>query len=633
MKTEQPDETYIVSPSGLLGSKRFLPFFATQFLGAFNDNIFKNALIILITFGVANSDTTNTLVNVAAALFILPFLLFSALAGQLADKWNKARYIRRVKQVEILIMFLGAIGFLLNSIPILLGVLFLMGAQSAFFGPAKYALLPQHLKSTELTTGNALVESGTFLAILLGTLGGGLLISMESLGPLITALCVVCLSIIGYLSSRFIPSAPAVKLDLKLNLNLFSESITIVKYLKSEHSIFLCVLGISWFWFLGTIYLTQFPNYTKTILNGDATVATLLLTLFSLGIGVGSFICERLSRGRIEAGLVPIGIIGMTIFGLHLGAYTPMGPETLPMNAAMFFQSEGSIRVLLDLFLISMFGGIYIVPLYTLVQHLSAVEHRARIIAANNIINTLFMILAAVMAIVVLDDGATISDLFIYISIINIAVSIYIFGKAPEFLFRMLGWILIHSAYRIRSQGLRNIPTTGPAVVISNHVSYIDAIIFHALIPRRTRFVMDHEIYSLPVLNWLFRSVGAIPVTDPRIDRHIVKQSYELIAEALESGHVVVIFPEGGITRNGDVMPFKKGIEKIIKRTPVPIIPMALQGMWGSWSSYANGAPFSSLPRRFLTQISVVSKPKINPDNITANDLFEVVRQLHDDRK
>ena len=633
MKTEQHDETHTVSPSGLLRSRRFLPFFVTQFLGAFNDNIFKNALIILITFGVANSDTTNTLVNVAAALFILPFLVFSALAGQLADQWDKALYIRRVKQGEILIMLLGAVGFLLNSIPTLLGVLFLMGAQSAFFGPAKYALLPQHLKTSELTTGNALVESGTFLAILLGTLGGGLLISMESRGHLVTALCVVCLAIIGYLSSRSIPSAPPVKLGLKLNLNLFSESIQVVKYLKSEHSVFLCVLGISWFWFLGTIYLTQFPNYTKTILNGDATVATLLLALFSVGIGAGSFICERLSRGRIEAGLVPIGIIGMTIFGLHLGAYTPINPSSVPMDAAAFLQSQGSIRVLLDLSLISMFGGIYIVPLYTLVQHLSAPEHRARIIAANNIINTLFMISAAIMAIVVLGNGSTISDLFIYISIINIAVSIYIFGKAPEFLFRMLGWILIHSAYRIRSEGLQNIPATGPAVVIANHVSYIDAIIFHALIPRRTRFVMDNEIYSLPVLNWLFRSVGAIPVTDPRVDRHVVKQSYELIAEALENDQVVVIFPEGGITRNGDVMPFKKGIEKIIKRTPVPIIPMALQGMWGSWSSYSNGAPFSSLPRRFLTKISVVAKQHISPDNITANDLFEVVRQLRGDLK
>ena len=633
MKTESSDQQQTVSPSILMRSRRFLPFFITQFFGAFNDNVFKNALIILITFGVANSTETNTLVNIAAALFILPFLLFSALAGQLADRWDKSLFIQRVKQCEIAIMLLGAIGFYFDSIPLLLGVLFLMGAQSAFFGPAKYALLPQHLQSSELTTGNALVESGTFLAILIGTLCGGLLISMGDNGTTATAICVICFAIIGYLSSRSIPSAPSVKPDIKLNFNLFSESIQLVKYVKSERSIFLCVLGVSWFWFLGTIYLTQFPNYTKTILNSDASVATLLLALFSVGIGLGSFICERLSRGRIEAGLVPIGIIGMTVFGFHLGAYTPMSVSAEPMNALTFLTSEGSIRVLLDLSLISMFGGIYIVPLYTLIQHLSAAEHRARIIAANNIINTLFMVSAAAMAIIVLGGDATISDLFIYISVINIAVSIYIFGKAPEFIFRMLGWILIHSAYRVRTQGLQNIPATGPAVVIANHVSYIDAIIFHALIPRRTRFVMDNEIYSVPVLNWLFRSVGAIPVTDPRIDRHIVRQSYELIANALEKDEVVVIFPEGGITRNGDVMPFKKGIEKIIKRTPVPIIPMALQGMWGGWSSYANGAPFSSIPRGILSRISVVTGTKIEPENVSAAELFKVICELRGDQK
>ena len=616
----------------LMRLKRFLPFFVTQFLGAFNDNVFKNALIIMITFGIADATTVNNLVNIAAALFILPFMLFSALAGQLADRSDKSVYMQRIKLFEVLIMLLGAVGFYLNSIPILLAVLFCMGAQSAFFGPAKYAILPQHLKTRELTSGNALVESGTFLAILLGTIGGGILITVEEHGRTIVALFVVTVAVLGYLSSRGIPAAKPKQPELKLNFNLASESYRVVRHLGGNRTVMLCILGISWFWFLGTVYLTQFPNYTKLILGGDATVATLLLALFSVGIGAGSFICEKLSRGRIEAGLVPIGAIGMTVFGLHLGFFSPE-PISGTYDFVSFLSAPGSTRVLLDLFLISVFGGMYIVPLYTLVQHLSEEEHRARVIAANNIINTVFMVAAAVLAIVVLGAGFNISELFILISAINVLVAVYIFTRAPEFLFRMLGWLLIHSAYRIRKQDLFHIPEDGPAVVVANHVSYADAILFHAVIPRRTRFVMDNEFYVLPVLNWLFRSVGAIPVTDPRADRHLVRRSYELIAEALENGDVVVIFPEGGVTRDGEIKTFKKGIEKIIRRTPVPVVPMAVRGMWGSWTSFSHGKAMTRLPQRFLPRIEMVAGAAVAPRDATAQGLQERVSELRGDRR
>jgi 1-acyl-sn-glycerol-3-phosphate acyltransferase len=633
MEPQAPlDNHTAVTPMGLMRLRRFLPFFVTQFFGAFNDNVFKNALIIMITFGVADTASVNNLVNIAAALFILPFLLFSSLAGQLADRSDKSTYIRRIKFIEILIMLLAAVGFYLNSINLLLAVLFLMGAQSAFFGPAKYAILPQHLKTRELTTGNALVESGTFLAILLGTIGGGLLINIDSLGKTLVASCVIVIAIVGYFSSRKIPSAKAEQPDLKLNFNLVSESIKVVKHLGTNRTVMLSVLGISWFWFLGAVYLTQFPNYTKTVLGGDAGVATLLLALFSVGIGLGSFVCEKLSRGRIEAGLVPIGAIGMTIFGLHLGFYTP-APVVETIDAIGFLNSPGSYRVLFDLLLIAVFGGIYIVPLYTLVQHLSEVQHRARVIAANNIINTFFMIVAAALSIVVLGAGYTIGELFILISAFNVLVAIYIFGKAPEFIFRMIGWILIHTAYRVKKHELQNIPEHGAAVIVANHVSYADAIIFHAIIPRRTRFVMDNEYYVLPVLNWLFRSVGAIPVADPRVDRHLVRKSYDLIAMALEKGDVVVIFPEGGVTRSGDIMPFKKGIEKIVARTPVPVVPMALRGMWGSWTSFANGSAMSRLPRRFFSKITLIAGPAVAPEAVSSSGLHDTVSALRGDER
>jgi len=620
------------TPATLLRLPRFGPFFTTQFLGAFNDNLFKNALIIMITFGIADAAVTNRLVNLAAGLFILPFFLFSALAGQLADRVDKAAYMRVIKLGEIAIMAAGAIGFLLGSIPLLMVVLFLMGAQSTFFGPAKYAILPQHLSTRELTTGNALVESGTFLAILLGTIAGGLLIAAGETGPYLVAGAALAVAGAGYAASRAIPPAPAPRPDLEISFNVAGQTVALLRYLGTNRTVLLCVLGISWFWFLGAVYLTQFPNYTKLALGGDATVATLLLALFSIGIGVGSFICERLSRGAIEAGLVPIGAIGMTVFGIHLGLAEPVPPEAT-VGALAFLADAGNWPVIVDLVMISAFGGLYIVPLYTLVQHLSDPAHRARVIAANNVLNALFMVGAAATAIIVLGSGYSIADLFLLIAVVNVGVAAYIFGKAPEFLFRMLGWMLVHSLYRVRKQGLEHIPAEGPAVVVSNHVSYADAVILHAVCPRRVRFVMDADIYRVPVLNWLFRAVGAIPVGDPRVDRELVRRSYDLVADALDNGEVVVLFPEGGITRDGEVGPFKNGVEKIVRRTPAPVVPVALKGLWGSFFSYGGGRVMRKLPARLFARIEVVAGPPVAAGSVNAAELRARVSALRGDAR
>ncbi|MFT5110933.1 MAG: 1-acyl-sn-glycerol-3-phosphate acyltransferase [Parasphingorhabdus sp.] len=618
------------NPVHLLRQKRFLPFFLTQFAGAFNDNVFKNALIILITFSLATSDNINGLVNIAAGLFILPFFLFSSLAGQLADRHDKSGYMQNIKLVEIFIMIVGAIGLLFDSINLLLVVLFCMGAQSTFFGPAKYAILPQHLDQKELTGGNSLVEAGTFLAILLGTITGGILVSIDASGPRIVAGLIIVIAITGYITSRRIPSAPATDPSIKLNFNLFTESWSLLKLLKHNRTVFLSVLGISWFWFLGAVYLTQFPNFTRVVLNGDATVATLLLTLFSLGIGIGSFLCERLSKGKIEAGLVPIGAIGMAVFGIHFGLTEPLTGEST-QTAVEFLANSSNFGIILDLFMIAVFGGIYIVPLYTLVQDRSNPAYRARIIAANNILNALFMVAAAGISIWVLGAGHSIPDLFLFISLFSVVVSIYIFGQAPEFLFRMIGWIMVHSVYQVSKQGLDHIPDQGAAVLVCNHVSLADAVILHAICPRHLRFVMDEDIYRLPVLNWLFRSVGAIPVTDPRIDRHKVHETYDRIAKVLENGELLCIFPEAGISRDGEIQKFKNGIEKIIKRTPAPVVPMAILGMWGSYFSRKSGSAMSGLPRRFFTKITILADSPVAPKQVTSADLQRKVQELRGD--
>ena len=619
-------------PAELLRARRFAPFFATQFLGAFNDNVFKNALIIMVTFGIADAAMTHQLVNIAAGLFILPFFLFSALAGQFADRDDKAQYMRRIKFAEIVIMAVGAAGFLLGSIPLLLAVLFATGAQSTFFGPAKYAILPQHLPTRELTSGNALVETGTFLAILLGTIGGGLLVSVGGVGPLLVAVCVVAVAVLGYGASRAIPPAPPARPDLEIRYNLVAETVALMRHVSTNRTVFLCVLGISWFWFLGTVYLTQFPNFTRLVLGGDATVATFLLALFSVGIGGGSLLCEKLSRGRIEAGLVPIGAIGMTVFGLHLGL-TDSAATGAPVNALAFVSEPGNWPVIIDLVMIAMSGGLYIVPLYTLVQHLSETAHRARVIAGNNVINALFMVGASLLAMAVLGSGFSIAALFLLVSLLNVGVAVFIFGKAPEFLFRMLGWLLVHSLYRIRKQDLSHIPAQGPALLVSNHVSFADAVILHAVCPRHLRFVIDADIYRTPVLNWLFRAVGAIPVTDPRVDRHLVRQGYDRIAEALAAGDLVCIFPEGGITRDGEIGTFKNGIGKIVQRTPVPVIPVALRGLWGSFFSYAGGRAMRGLPRKLFARITVLAAAPVAPDDVNAADLRARVIELRGDER
>jgi MFS family permease len=446
--------------SHLLGKYRFLPLFITQFLGALNDNVLKNALVVLLTFQAASWTTLKPelLANLAAGIFILPFFLFSATAGQLADKYDKARLARLVKVLEILIVLVAGIGFYLHSIQLLMASLFLLGAHSTLFGPIKYAILPQHLREDELVGGNALIEAGTFVAILLGTLMGGLLAGSAGATGWITMAGLI-IALAGYLASRSIPAAPAPEPELSINFNFIGETWRNIHFARKTRAVFLSILGISWFWLYGALFLAQFPAFTKNVLGGAESGVTLLLAVFTIGIGAGSLLCERLSDGRIELGLVPFGSIGLTLFGLDLAFASPATPaQHPPLGALALICLPGVWRILADLLLTGVFGGFFIVPLYALVQQRSEASHRARVIAANNIFNALFMVMGATGAALLLASGLSIPMLFATAAVCNAAVALYIYSLLPEFLARFIIWLMIHLMHRLSTQGIEQIP-------------------------------------------------------------------------------------------------------------------------------------------------------------------------------
>ncbi|MBX3648320.1 MAG: MFS transporter [Rhodocyclaceae bacterium] len=618
----------------LLRERRFAPFFGVQFLGALNDNVFKQALVILLTYSTASYTTMSTdiLQNLAQALFVLPFFLFSATAGQLADKYEKSRLISITVFIELVCMAVGAAGFFLHSLPLLFTALFLGGIQSALFGPVKYAILPQHLKETELVGGNGMVEMGTSVAILVGMMLGGWLISQEGWGLTAAAFVTMAISATGFLLSRLIPLAPAAAPELKINWNPLTETWRNFQFMRGNRTVFLSVLGISWFWFYGSIFLTQFPNLSKDILSGQESVVTLLLIVFSIGIGVGSLLCERLSGHKVEIGLVPFGSIGMTLFGIDLYFALAAHLQHEPMALAAFVQDAGHWRILGDLFLIGLFGGFYIVPLYALIQIRSEPSHRSRIIAGNNILNALFMVTAAGIAIGLFAAGLTIPQLLLATALMNAVVALYIYRLVPEFLMRFIVWLLIHSVYRLKKEGLEHIPEEGPAVIVCNHVSFVDALVVMAACPRPIRFVMDHQIFRIPLLNFVFREGRAIPIASAKEDPALLDKAYDEVAKALEAGDLVGIFPEGRITDTGEMYPFKKGITRIVERTPVPVVPMALRGLWGSFFSRKDGPAMTRPFRRGLSaRIGLVVAPAVAPAAASPEALQEIVAGMRGD--
>jgi 1-acyl-sn-glycerol-3-phosphate acyltransferase len=620
----------------LLGERRFAPFFVTQFLGALNDNVYKNALVILVAFHATTMTTLSpgVLVNLAGALFILPFFLFSATAGQLADKYDKARVIRLVKLLEIAIMAIGAAGFVRRDLTLLLVALFLMGLHSTLFGPVKYAILPQTLRDEELVGGNALVETGTSLAILVGTIAGGVLVALAAGPSLYVPVTTIGIAVAGYAMSRTIPPAPPPAPGLAINWNPVTETWANLRFTRQNRTVFLSILGVSWFWFYGAMFLSQFPEFAKTSLGGTEGVVTLLLTVFSVGIGVGSLLCERMSGHKVELGLVPFGSIGLSVFALDLFLAAPAVSAAQGLGVAEFLRQPGAGRILVDLFLVAMFGGFYIVPLYALIQSRSERSHQSRIIAGNNILNSLFIVAAGLIAAGFLHLGATAPQLFLLTALLNIAVAAYIFTLVPEFLMRFLAWLLIHTAYRVEKSGLEHVPEEGPAVVVCNHVSFVDAVVIMGACRRPIRFVMDHSIFKVPVLSFIFRTAGAIPIASRREDPAMMERAFAEVAKALRAGDLVGIFPEGRITDTGELSRFRPGIGRILQETPVPVVPMALRGLWGSFFS-RKGGPAMTRPfrRGVFSRIGLAVASPISPEAATPEALQARVLELRGDWK
>jgi 1-acyl-sn-glycerol-3-phosphate acyltransferase len=575
----------------LLGQRRFAPFFWTQFAGAANDNLFKFAFTVMVTYQLQLSWMQPSMAGlVIGALFILPFLLFSATAGQLTDKFDKTKMIRFVKNLEIAIMLIAAWGFVRADAVILLGCVFLMGLHSTLFGPVKFAYLPQVLDARELTGGNGMVEMGTFVAILLGQVAGGLLVAVPQIGHLSVAIACVAVALIGRAVAQAIPPAPATDPSLVVNWNPVSETWRNLKLAHENIVVFRSLLGISWMWFFGAVFLSQFPSFAKEVLHGNEQVASLLLVVFSIGIGVGSLLCETLSRRQVEIGLVPLGAIGMSVFAIDLYFAARGLPAVPEMGLGAFLRQSAHWRVMADLALLSLFAGLYSVPMYALIQLRSQPTHRARIIAANNILNALFMIGSSVIAGALLGAGFTIPQIFLFTGIANAVVAFYIFMLVPEYLLRFVAWVLSRFVYRFDIKGDEHIPVEGPAVLVCNHVSFIDAVLLMAASPRPIRFIMDHRIFKVPVLGWLFKLAKAIPIAPQKEDPAAYEAAFAKALGVLREGDLLAIFPEGAITRDGALQPFKGGVMKIVDSARAeglepPVIPMALTNLWGSFFS------------------------------------------------
>ncbi len=618
----------------LLGKRRFAPFFVTQLLGAFNDNVFRNATLVLITSQLGLSIAQQSLyTNLAPALFILPFFFFSASAGQLADKYEKTLIIRAVKVFEIVAMSIAAYGFYAHHASLLMIVLFLMGLHSTVFGPIKYSILPQALHPQELVGGNGLVETGTALAILFGMMLGGSLMLVPGHGSTLASLAVIGIALIGYVASRSIPPAPPTAPDLQINFNPFTESWRTFKLCTKQRAVFNSVLGISWFWFFGTALTAQLPVYAETQLGGGSALYLLALGVFSVGTGIGSLLCEKLSGRTVEIGLVPLGAFGLSAFMLDLYFARPgVAPQT-GLDVTGFLHATGSLHILADLMLIGVFGGFFLVPLFALVQSRTSRSELSRVIAGNNILNAVFIVAAAACGII--SNSVlhwSIPHFFLAIALLNAVVAIYIFTLVPEFLMRFLAWLLMKAMYRLRVHGVENIPDEGAALLVCNHVSYLDALLIGGAVPRPARFVMYYRIFNTPGAGWVFKAARAIPIAGVREDAAMMERAFAQIDAALAAGELVCIFPEGALTKDGEIAAFKSGIERVLAMRAVPVVPLALRGMWASmWSKRSSRLRQLRMPRRIRAHVELIVGLPIPGADANAEMLEAKVRALRGD--
>lgn len=575
-------------PFYLLKNKRLLPLFLAQFLGAFNDNILRNALIILFTYVLAEKAAIapQNLVTLTMLVFILPLFLFSATAGLLADKYEKSRLVRYIKLAEFIPMLIAGIGFYYQSISILLVALFFTGIQAAFFGPLKYAILPELLQEDELVAGNGFIEAGTFLAILLGTLFGGELIQTQS-GSTVVAVTLLLLTTGGWLATWFVPHTMRGHLELKVSPNFIKDSWRLMSYATERRDIFLTILGISWFWFMGAIFLAQIPTFTKQILHASASVTTLFLTMFSIGIGVGSLLCTKLLKGRVSASYMPVGAVGLTLFTIDLflaarHVNVPQSGELIGFGT--FLLTGVNWRILFDLLMIAVSGGIYVVPLYAIMQNRADQSRRSRIIASNNVINALFMVVANVLTFLLFSLHFSVIEVFLLIAVFNGAVTLYLCKLLPGVLVKNFFRWVFKTLYCAEIEGLEHYLQVGnKAIIVANHTSFLDALLLGTLLPEKLTFAINTQIAQ----RWWvkpFLSVVDIFPMDP-----LNPMAVKSLIEFVKSGKKCIIFPEGRITVTGSLMKIYEGPGLVADKTGAKVLPIRIDGAQYSFFSYLRG--------------------------------------------
>jgi 1-acyl-sn-glycerol-3-phosphate acyltransferase len=471
---------------------------------------------------------------------------------------------------------------------------------------------------------------GTFVAILLGQVAGGLLIAIPGQGGLYVAIGCVAVAVLGRAVSQAVPLSPATDPGLKINWNPFTETWRNLVLAHGNVVVFRSLLGISWMWFFGAVFLSMFPAFARDVLHGNEHVASLLLVVFSIGIGIGALLCEVLSKRHVEIGLVPLGAIGMSVFAIDLYFAARGLAPSAGYTLSAFVAQPAHWRVMADLALLSLFAGIYSVPMYALIQLRSQPTHRARIIAANNILNALFMIVSSLGVGALLSAGFTIPEVFLVVGLLNAVVAAYIFLLVPEYLLRFIAFILTRCIYRFKVRGDEHIPATGAAILVCNHVSFIDAMVLMAASPRPIRFIMDHRIFATPVLGWLFKLGKAIPIAPQKEDPVAYERAFTQARQVLAEGDLLAIFPEGGITRDGTLGEFKGGVMKVLQTHPVPVVPLALQNLWGSFFSRVEGGTAMVRPfrRGLFSPVGLVAGPAVPAAEVTPALLRERVAAL-----
>lgn len=579
-----------------------------QFLATLNDQAFMQALMIALAYRTASFTRldADTAPNLVLALFVLPALGLSSIAGQLADKYEKSLLIRAALLLQLGCMALAAAGFALRSVPALLGAVLLGGAQATLLAPVKFSMLPQRLGSAELVGGNGLMVAGTALAVMTGMLYGGALAAQPG-GLVLLAASTIGLCGLALVVARAIPPAPAPVPGLSVDWHPWRSTRHLLLLAGRDRMVLAAIAGMAWFWFHAVLLATQMPNLARRVLQASEYGATLLLVAWALGMGIGALLCDRMSGRKVEAGLVPFGAIGVTLSGLDIAWTAASG--------------GAGWRIAADLALLGVFGGLYTVPLCALVQERSAAEYRARIIAASTFLNAAFAALAAAFAIALFQAGATIAQAFLAAALLNVAATLAICRAVPEIPARFLAWLLVRSAYRLEVSGIERIPPGGAALLVCNHVSYVDVIVVTAACPRPIRWVIDHRIYRLPVLRVLFRMLRAIPIARARDDPAMLARAYDAIGAALAGGEVVGLFPEGRLTRDGELGEFRPGVRRVLDRTPVTVVPMALSGLWQSAFARRRGrlrralAPF---PRVRLSVGNAMEPHAVTPQALRA---------------